>query len=197
MAQTDELFLLSLQWPEAVSGHCVTKFNDSHVFVAGGENLNGYLGSAYFLNVDSLRWWPVEERLGHARSGHVCRFIKDRNGDFQVVIAGGFEVLAVEILNLKNFRWEAGPNLPHEMNWATSTLQGGSMAILGGEHIGYCSKSHLCYSSDAVFKLNLNKWSWDVQQQTMSLPRSKMVSILIPKHMELCQQNCDHCIGTL
>ena len=191
----NELFLASFQWPESVSGHCVANLNSSDIFVVGGENNFGNLGSAYFLNVYSLRWIPVEESMKHPRSGHVCGFISDSKKALHAVIAGGFELLEVEILDLKTVRWESGPNLPHEMNWAANTFQKGSMVILGGEHIGYCSKSHLCYSSDAIFKLNLERWSWDVQQQTLSLPRSKMVAIEVPNSLELCQQICENCPG--
>ena len=59
------------------------------------------------------------------------------------------------MLSLRTAKWSPGPGLPHEMGWAVSVQVEGSMFILGGEHIGYCSKQHLYYASDSVLKFNV------------------------------------------
>ena len=184
-------FMANLLWPEAVSGHCIEAKNSSHVFIAGGESRSGLLDTAYFLNLKSSFWISVEERMKHSRSGHVCGFI----GNYGI-IAGGFEMLQVELLNIVTLKWEYGPNLLFEMNWAASLSINDKFIILGGEHIGYCSKSHLCFASDAIFELDIANMKWDINAlHTMKLPRSKHIVIPIDDNMTMCQKACANCKG--
>ena len=189
-------FVPSLIWPEAVLGHCMAQFNSSHVFIAGGEGEDSkLLDTSYFLNVDIDYWYSPEEALKHPRKGHVCGFAKDASHEWNAVVAGGFENLIVEVLSFSAMRWKLGPRLPFEMTSASSVQIVDSMHIIGGEHIGYCSKAHLCYSSDTVFKLELELDLWNRLVHTMDLPRSKFVSITLPSNLGLCQKVCENCTG--
>ena len=192
---TDELFLNSLLWPEAVSGHCMKQVNNSHIFVAGGQGNFGLLGTAYFLNVLGSQFYQVEKPMMHPRQGHVCGFATTKSGEHFIVIAGGFENIDVELMALVSLKWKTGPKLPHELNWAASSMSGDSMMIVGGEHIGYCSKPHLCLSSNSIFKLNIDKHKWERQSQTLHLPRSKHVIIEVPDAIKICQKSCKNCSG--
>ena len=189
----DSMFMENMPWPEAVSGHCVEQVNSSHIFVAGGETYGGnLLDASYFLNVDSAFWNSVDDKLRHARSGHVCGFVKDH-----AVVAGGFGVLAVELLYLETMRWKSGPDLPFEMNWAGSMQVGRRMFVAGGEHIGYCSKPRLCFSSDAIIEIDHVNDEWVVNNRTLGLPRSKHIVMHISDELDLCQATCHDCKGNL
>ena len=192
---TDELFKEGFLWPEAVSGHCMKYVNASHLFVAGGEGNFGLLATSYFLNVYSSIFYQVEKPMTHARSGHVCGVVNFPNGDEVIVVAGGFENLEVELLSTTSLRWKLGPRLPHELNWAASTMSGDRMVILGGEHIGYCSKPHLCISSNSIFTLLPEENRWKMQHQTLSLPRSKHIIIELTESIKMCQKYCSTCSG--
>ena len=191
---TDGLFMEGIMWPEAVSGHCIRNFNGSHAFVAGGEGKFGLLSTAYFLNVDNSNFHQVENPMRYPRSGHVCGFANLEKGDRFAVVAGGFEILEVELLSIHSLKWKSGPMLPHELNWAASIMNDDTMVIIGGEHIGYCSKPYLCISSNSIFKLALDENKWQPQSQTLSLPRSKHVIIELPESMNnICQESCPTC----
>ena len=195
---TDELFVEGILWPEAVSGHCMNSANSSHVFVAGGEGTEGSpIGTAYFLNIHSSTFYQIENTMAHPRSGHVCGIAKAGKGDQFMVVAGGFEILHVELLSFGSFKWHSGPRLPHELNWAVSSMIGDTMGILGGEHIGYCSKPHLCLSSNSILKLDLDDNKWKIQSQTLALPRSKHVLIELPASIKVCQRSCSNCTSKI
>ena len=198
-------FMSGLQWPEAVSGHCMALINTSHVFLAGGDGQRdgSVLNSAYFLEAHNSHWDSVGKRMRFGRSGHVCGVVGDTSSMLYAVVAGGLDTVRVEMLELlSGSKWVSGPDLPHEMNLAASfQLFDGvsqSMLIAGGEHIGYCSKSHLCYSSNSVQRLSLNegRLSWETIPQTMNLPRSKHLVVTIPAESDICQRTCSNCSGT-
>ena len=172
--------------------------NTSHAFIAGGEGRDGLLlGSAYFLNLDTGYWASIDDKLDHARTGHVCGFASDIKNSYAVV-AGGFKLLPVELLDLKNLRWKPGPFLPFEMDWAAGIQIGQKMLIVGGEHIGFCSKQHLCHSSNAIFEMDLADHTWKAHSKEMTLPRSKHIVLPIPGGgLNLCQlTDCSNCQGT-
>ena len=192
----DGLFVPSLNWPESVYGHCMSQFNRSHIFIAGGEGQRGsLLGSAYILNVETKFWLSTEETMKYPRKGHACGFAVDNTNEWHSIVAGGFNNLFVELLSLTTLKWTLGPRLPFEMDWASGVQIIDSFHIIGGEHIGYCSKRHLCYSSNSIFKLNLELRSWEIQNQTMKFPRSKHISIKLPTTLDLCQPICKECKG--
>ena len=191
---TDELFAKSILWPEAVSGHCMKAVNSSHIFIAGGEGNLGFLGTTYFLNSHTSHFHQVERQMKIPRSGHVCGFAKANDDEF-AVIAGGFGSLKVELLSLITLKWKEGPDLPHELNWAASSMKDNAMVILGGEHIGYCSKAYLCDSTNSIYKLIIEENRWEIQSQPLSLPRAKHVVIKIPESLKICQSICPNCSG--
>lgn len=192
----DELFVPSLIWPEAVYGHCISQFNKSHMFIAGGQSENDkLLGSSYFLNTDTNYWFSTEQTMKYPRKYHVCGFAKDSNSEWHAVVAGGLGNLYVEVLSLYTLKWKLGPMLPFEMDKASGVQIIDSFMIIGGEHIGYCSKLHLCYSSNSIYKLNLKHDLWEVQGQEMVLPRSNHISIMLPSKLNICQPVCGNCQG--
>ena len=194
------LFEPNLQWPEALSGHCMKSLNFSHIFVSGGEGTNGnLLGEVYFLNVDTSFWLSLEEKMFHNRKGHVCGITNDGDKDY-IVIAGGKNNLMTELLDMKTLRFRLGPNLPFEMDWAASIQIGSSFAIVGGEHIGYCSKASMCISSNTIFEIDNGNNIWKVLDKSLKLPRSKHIIIGIEDEdisSELCQETCPTCRGKL
>ena len=182
------MFRPGIIWPEAVSGHCAERLNGSHAFVAGGNGTEGDLGTSYLLDVRTSHWISVEDKMEFPRSGHVCGF-----GESIAVVAGGLTNLNVEILSLSKLRWSRGPRLPYELNWASSAQFKGTMFIVGGEHIGYCSQAHLCYSSNSVLEFKSERW--EIKNRTLSIPRSKHVSFTLPNGLSLCQKTCADCKG--
>ena len=193
-----DMFQQNLPWPEVVSGHCMVKVNHSHLFVAGGEGEGKrLLATAYLIDIEQSHWVPIEQDLAHERSGHVCGLAMDEEAEKHIVIAGGIVLLDVEMLNLATMRWRPGPALPHEMNWAASIQIGHRMYISGGEHIGYCSKSHLCFSSEDIYEINLEQSVWKAHEQTMKLPRSNHILLFIHDNLDLCQDSCLGCNGNI
>ena len=194
-----DIFMPTLVWPEPVSGHCVEKINSTHIFIAGGEGSKQVLlDSAYIMDAYSSFWMSLESGLNNKRRGHVCGTLES-NGEEFVVVAGG-RILEVELLNMKSMRFERGPKLPFEMDWAASFQIGKTFVIVGGEHIGYCSKSYLCYSSDALFEIDIENDAWKAFNQTLRLPRSKHIVLPIPKDdvvQDLCQDACPSCQSKL
>ena len=190
-------FDYNLPWPEAVAGHCVEKLNSSHLFVAGGESKNAQLlDSAYFINADSSFWVSTDEKLKYKRSGHVCGVI-DENGKHLIVVAGGLDIVEVELLDIVSIHFRPGPNLPFVMDSAAGIKTGSSFYVVGGEHIGYCSKPYLCFSSDAIFEIDVKNFVWKELNQTLKLPRSKHHVLLIEDGSDnrMCQESCPTCKG--
>ena len=190
------LFMPNMLWPEFVSLHCCAYLNSSHIFISGGEGPGRkLLDTSYFLNVELSYWKSVEERMTHKRSGHACGFTIEGD-DIYAIVAGGFENLAVELLNLSKMRWRVGPSLMFEMNHVAGFQFGLRFLLIGGEHIGYCSKPYLCYSSDAIFELDIGNFLWKSQSQSLMLPRSKHIVIPLPDDLELCQETSSTHKGT-
>ena len=193
-------FSLNLLWPEAISNQCVEKLNGSHFFVAGGENMEAnLLDTAYFLDTNSGIWVSLERRLTYKRSGHVCGLVETNDARF-IVIAGGLEILETELLDLKLFRLYKGPNLPFEMNWAAGVHVSEVFAIVGGEHIGYCSKAGMCFASNTIFELDLGSNAWKILDHGLMLPRSNHIILEVDDEQitqDLCQDSCPTCKGEL
>ena len=194
----NNIFEPNLQWPEAMSGHCVESLNSSHIFVSGGESKDkNILGAIYFLNVDTSFWLSLDEKMLYNRRGHVCGKISYGDNEL-IVIAGGKEILKTELLDMKKLRFRLGPDLPFEMDWAGSIKLDSSLLIVGGEHIGYCSKAGMCMSSNAFFEIDIENNIWKVLDQSMKLPRSKHIVIRIENEVisnDLCQEVCPRCQG--
>ena len=193
------LFEPNLEWPEAMSGHCVKKINTSHTFVSGGEGKSGnLLGAVYFFNVETSFWLSLDEKMIHNRRGHVCGIVKNENKEY-IIMAGGKDLLKTELLDMKTMRFRQGPDLPFKMDWASSIqLEPSSFAIVGGEHIGYCSQSGMCISSNAIFGADLENNNWKTLEQSLNLPRSKHILIAIDDgdiSNDLCQDGCPKCQG--
>ena len=194
----NDLFEPNLQWPEAISGQCVESLNSSHTFVSGGEGNGGeLLGAVYFLNVDTSFWLSLEEKMHHYRRGHVCGITK--NGDKEyIIMAGGQDTLITELLDIMTMKFIQGPDLPFKMDWAASLQFDSSFVIVGGEHIGYCSKAGMCISSNALFEVNIENNIWEVLDQSLDLPRSKHIVLRIDNEEisdDLCQEVCSNCRG--
>ena len=192
------LFEPNLQWPEAISGHCMERLNSSHAFVSGGEGKGGnLLGSVYFLNIDTSLWLSLEEKMTHFRRGHVCGITNFQNKAY-IIMAGGKNILKTELLDMKTMRFRQGPDLPFEMEWAATIQFGNSFVIVGGKHMGYCSKPGICISSNALFEIDIENNAWKGLKQSMKLPRSKHIIIGIDNEdiaNDLCQEVCPTCPG--
>ena len=192
----DSIFVPGMPWSEAVSGHCMEKINKSHIFIAGGESYNsGLLDSTYILKVDHSYWFPMENRLSHKRSGHVCGIANEKSSKY-IIVAGGSDLFKTELINVGTMEFSKGPELPFKMNWAATLHIDGKMLIFGGEHIGYCSKPNLCFSSDAIFELSIKNSTWKLHHQALRLPRSKHMIMTLPNDtFKLCQNECPNCKG--
>ena len=192
------LFETNLQWPETISGHCSESLNSSHLFISGGEGQNGKLLDAiYFLNVDTSFWLSLDEKMKYSRRGHVCG-ISAAGDNKYIVIAGGQDILKTELLDIKMMRFRQGPDLAFEMDWAASIQFGSSFVIVGGEHIGFCSKADMCISSNSLFEIDIQNNIWKVLDQTLKLPRSKHIIIAMDNKVisnDFCQDICLNCKG--
>ena len=194
----NSLFEPNLQWPEAISGHCMEILNSSHIFVNGGEGKGGkLLDSIYFLNVDTSFWLSPDEKMLHKRRGHVCG-ITNYGGNEYIVISGGEDNLRTELFDMKTMRFKPGPDLPFEMDWAGSIQFDSSFVIVGGKHIGYCSKGGMCISSNSLFDIDIENNTWKAREQSMKLPRSNHIVLRIGDEDisdDLCQNTCPNCKG--
>ena len=192
------MFVPKVVFPEAISGHCIEKLNSSFILIAGGEGKEeALLDSVYIMNLDTYFWVSAEDRLLFKRRGHICATVESTNGK-TIVIAGGFNLLETELLDLKSLKIKIGPSLPFMMDWAAKVQLGNSFAIVGGEHIGFCSKTYLCHSSDAILEVDIANGVWVMLNQTLRMPRSKHILLPIPiQHNihELCQKQCPKCKG--
>lgn len=131
------------------------------------------------------------------RRGHVCG-VTNYGGKEYIIMAGGHDILKTELLNIVTMKFIQGPDLPFKMDWAASIQIGSHFAIVGGEHIGYCSKVGRCTSSDALFEINIENNSWKVLDKSLKLPRSKHIILEIDERdisSDLCQQDCPKCQG--
>lgn len=196
----DGIFEPNLQWPEAISGHCMISLNSSHVFVSGGEGKDGkLLGEIYFLNIDRSFWMSLEVKMRYKRRGHVCGITN--NGDQEyIIMAGGQDILKTEMIDTKTLRFRQGPDLPFKMDWAARIQFVSSIAIVGGEHIGYCSTSGMCTSSNSILEIDVQNNTWKVLDQSLKLPRSSHIILRIDDREisnDLCQDVCSTCRGKI
>ena len=133
----------------------------------------------------------------NSATGHVCGKSISGNENI-IIIAGGRNVLEIELLSLSSRKWIDGPMLPHELDRAASLQIGESFLVIGGLHLGDCPiKLTECFSSKYIYSLN-NFTEWRRVQTTMSISRGQHVVIPIPRTIiqSACSKLCPTCPGT-
>ena len=193
----DYEFQFGQVWPVPVWGHCSININVTHALIAGGENSNGYVSQGYSFEFENAYWkWIVD--IIYKRSGHICGKIESDN-DVKIIIAGGKNVLDVEVISLYSEKITVGPPLPHEMYMAAYVQLHKTFIITGGSHMGDCPvKNTECISSKYIYKFeNLNEWRKILQE--MRIPRFDHIVMTIPKEDigTACSKLCSECSGII
>ena len=108
-----------------MSGHCMTKVNESHILLTGGYGTGSGSGSelisasaSSYLYSEETGFFKIEN-MKTPRNDHGCSLINDK----VVFVAGGVSFIdyknhkvgkgkETEYLNLATLTWSTGPELP-------------------------------------------------------------------------------------
>ena len=190
----NQAFHIGPLWPLHFWGHCSLSINDTHGFIAGGRNELNFIRTTFELEYKSGIWHWVAD-INFERSGHVCGKLESTSE--LIVVAGGRNLLEVEILSLSTRKWIKGPMLPHEMDKAASLQFEDDFFIVGGLHLGDCPiKLTECFSSKYVYRLD-NFTEWKRIDISMDISRGQHVVIAIPDENigTACSKLCPTCPG--
>ena len=183
-------------WPLHFWGHCSLAINESHGFIAGGRNENQFVKTSFTIVYESGIWTWIAD-ITFERSGHVCGMFDSLNEKI-IIVAGGRNLLEVELLSLLTRKWKTGPRLPHEMDNAASLQINENFLIIGGLHLGDCPvKLTDCISSKYIYRFdNATEWV-RMQTNTMGISRGQHVAIAIPRVNigVACSKLCSTCQG--
>jgi len=146
--------------PEPMYGHCMTKINESHILIVGGENK---WSKNAFLYSEETGFTKLGD-LKTGRSYQGCSLVNDN----MVFVAGGYEAvtgshLVTEYLNLTTLTWMAGPNLhtKPDVNYSGGALSQLAEMLGPADMIG-----SLLISAGQIFKLeqlglsDVQQWQW-------------------------------------
>ena len=137
-------FSMSADLPEQWRHHCMSKVNDTHIFVAGGDwsSKNAYLVD---VSLDKFKFVKLPPML-ESRSGAACGTIVwlyssfTRTNDFLVIVAGGRDGFGItdtsktsEFYSPLANVWVNGPSLPRGFaNGGYFTTGHYSLIMVGG-----------------------------------------------------------------
>ncbi len=101
--------------------------------ILGAQN-SGYSGKTFYFTLEEESWTEGPE-LKNKRESHSCGKIR-KNKDSQemsIIVAGGWGLSSVEILDVGSNEWQTGPELPSGI--ASSQMvedQNGGVVLIGG-----------------------------------------------------------------
>jgi len=131
--------------PEAMTGHCLTSLNRTHVLLTGGQRELGVASAASFIYNEQEGFTRIED-MRTARRYHGCSVINEST----VLVAGGSSNLgdgalsSTEYLDLTSLTWYPGARLPKSVS---------PVQILGPEVLGPQIGGHLLIDGCNLFKL--------------------------------------------
>ena len=118
--------------PVALRSHCIVALPAGRTIIIGGTN--GTDQQETHLYSWQERRWTRGPPLRTARHSHSCG-VMDMEGRAVIVVAGGFGIQSVELLDAAmqdGDSWSIGPDLPG-MIWSASMVEmGGDVILIGG-----------------------------------------------------------------
>ena len=87
--------------PFTITRHCMVEYQPNIIFLIGGE-LNGQYDSKKTWIIDPTNGFNITEgpTLNQGRMSHSCEKIKDEYGNVLVIVAGGYKLNSIEVLNI-------------------------------------------------------------------------------------------------
>ncbi len=164
--------------------HCLVKINSTTLLSIGGSEDGGPTSKTSFYNVEKNSWTSGPS-LNIARTGLSCGILNWKNPDTNqiekvIVAAGGSQISTVELLLVDESEangWVMGPSLPIVAYLSTMVEYTNSVILIGGEE-GVDGRT--------LYQLTSPKGNWVEMKQSLTLPRSRHVSFLVPDELVNC-----------
>lgn len=130
-------FMMSVNLPEATYGHCSSRINETHLFIAA----NHYnLQSAYIVDVSSDEFGftklpPMQKYRYMPACGSLVETSKSLSSPGHLlIVAGGYDVVDSELFSMVRNEWIQGPRLPRAYSsGGYFTTEEHPLMVIGGK----------------------------------------------------------------
>jgi hypothetical protein len=169
--------------PVTIYGHCLVTVNSTTVLAIGGRQNGQTSGKTFFFTFGEGSWTEGPE-LKNKRDSHSCGKIR-KNKDSQemsIIVAGGWGLSSVEILDVGSNEWQTGPELPFGISDSQMVEdQNGGVVLIGG------------YSSsvgtlDTLYQLPHGGQDavWTEMEQKLKTGRKWHTALMVPDNLVDC-----------
>ena len=167
--------------PLPLSGHCIVKIDQNHIFSAGGYGQQ-FLKEAFIMQTLNGSWETISPMFD-GRYGHICGKVLSSFNHIQIVAAGGLRINKVEIYLHQKQYWIYGPEMIQRNFFKAATVQGPtSFLMVGGLELEPCSTSD-CQLKEIYIFDRLNN-AWKHSQQNLKIGRGNHIAIGLPPNVE-------------
>ena len=168
------------------SRKCLTKINDTHLFLSGYQNGQAYLVDA---TTQPYSFSPLPRMIFGSHDGGACATIKDSLGVTRVLVAGGGDtklhkldvesMKKTEFFDFNSFQWIKGPDLPRMfyMGGYVQYPDDRGFILIGGEDL----KDHgrIPRHFNDIMRYNQTKNQFEYLPKHLDIPRSRFGSMLV------------------
>ena len=117
--------------PIPLSGHCSIKWNEGHIFIAGGYGDQSHLINSFILNIEELSWEYLP-MMKYGRFGHACGKVMTLFNEIEFFIAGGLHQNKIEKYSIVHSKWFTLPNIENQPIFRSATVQGETTFVISG-----------------------------------------------------------------
>ncbi|TRY74754.1 hypothetical protein TCAL_06331 [Tigriopus californicus] len=157
--------------PTPLYQHCLVRIDETRYFLTGGLP---YSTSAWIFDTNTQVWEEVANPSVLRKSPY-CGLSKTFNGEFQIVVSGGFDGMtpldSVEIFSVSDQSWRFGPSLPQPMGRGATSSYGDTFILVGGYGDGGYVKDLYQYEPDSG--------TWATLPQKLQKGRSRHVALVV------------------
>jgi hypothetical protein len=173
--------------PVTIIWHCMVTVNSTTVMVIGGLQNGQYSGKTFYFTIGEEKWSEGPE-LMHKRDVPSCgRIRKDKESkEMSVIVAGGYDgsssMSSTEILNEGSNKWQAGPELPIDIDESQMIEdRDGGVVLIGGY-------SDSTLSRDTIYQLPHGGKDavWTKIKQKLQTGRYHHTAFLVPDNIVDC-----------
>ena len=164
--------------------HCMTKLNETHVFIGGGSSIDqlNYYDTSYLVDIAKEPFlFHMLPKMEKSRLGAGCGVIRSDSKNTSsskelIIMAGGFDDdndvpgdvrRDSEIFNIEENTWSTGPMIPRGFGFGGSASLGdGSIVLVGG-------KGEMRYQSD-IIRLNPSLMEFETMSGKIEIARKNV-----------------------
>ena len=104
--------------------------------------------------------------------------IKDQNGKFKVIAAGGYRMKSSEIFDIESRKWTNGPDLPNVIYHGESVQYKNTFLIVGG----WDGSNRF----DSIYEYDIRTNQWIKRSEKLKRARLAFTAFLVPDEVAQC-----------